>query len=220
VAVDFMGNRATDSFLVTVVDTTPPALVVPPDVTISACDRPNIGTATATDIASTPTVTNDAPPLFALGLTIVTWRATDPSGNEATGVQRVTVELGDDPSCCPAGTKVIVGTSISNVLLGTQGDDCILGRGGNDVINAMGGDDFITGGEGNDTIAAGLGNDMVDGGPGDDTIDATVGDDTVRGGPGRDVIAAGPGSDDVDGGPDTDVCAVAPDGTDVVRSCP
>jgi hypothetical protein len=219
-AADFMGNRATDSFLVTVVDTTPPTLVVPADVTISSCSVPDIGRATATDIASIPTVTNDAPALFVLGTTVVTWRAADPSGNVTTGTQRVSVQLGDDPSCCPAGTHVIVGTAGSDRVIGTAGPDCILGRGGNDVINGMGGDDFITGGDGNDVIAAGLGNDYVDGGSGDDVIDAGPGDDTVRGGPGRDVIAAGPGSDDVDGGPDTDVCAVPPDGVDVVRGCP
>jgi len=219
-ATDAAGNTSNGSFTVTVVDTTPPVLTLPPNVTITMCERPSIGQATATDLASTPVVTNDAPELFGLGVTYVTWRATDPSGNVATGVQTVTVELGDDPKCCPVGTKVIVGASVSNVLLGTAGSDCILGLGGNDVINALGGHDFISGGAGNDTIVAGLGNDLVMAGPGDDIIDASLGDDTVRGGAGRDTIAAGPGSDDVDGGADYDVCAVPPDGTDVVAGCP
>jgi Ca2+-binding RTX toxin-like protein len=219
-ATDFHGNVATVSFDVTVVDTTPPVLSLPPNVTITTCERPNIGQAAATDLASTPVVTNDAPALFGLGVTLVTWRAVDPSGNVATGAQRVTVELGDDAKCCPAGTKVIVGTNASNVILGTAGSDCIVGLGGNDVINALGGDDFISGGAGNDTIAAGLGNDLIMAGPGDDIVDASVGNDTVRGGSGRDTIAAGPGSDDVDGGTETDVCAVPPDGTDVVVRCP
>jgi hypothetical protein len=219
-ATDAAGNTSTGAFTVTVVDTTAPALTVPPDVTITTCDRPDIGQATATDAVGTPVITNDAPFLFVLGQTIVTWRAVDAAGNESTGIQRVTVELGDDASCCPIGTRVYVGTSVTNVLNGTNGSDCILGRGGNDVINALGGDDFISGGDGHDTIAAGLGNDLIMGGPGDDTIDASLGDDTVRGGAGRDTIAAALGSDDVDGGPDTDVCAVAPDGHDVVVGCP
>jgi poly(beta-D-mannuronate) lyase len=219
-ATDAAGNAATGTFNVTVVDTTAPVLTVPPDVTITTCDRPSIGQATATDAVSTPVITNDAPFVFALGQTIVTWRAVDAAGNESTGIQRVTVELGDDASCCPIGSQVYVGTSATNVINGTNGSDCILGRGGDDVINALGGNDFISGGAGRDTIAAGLGNDLIMGGPGDDVIDASVGDDTVRGGAGRDTIAAGPGSDDVDGGSDTDVCAVAPDGHDVVIACP
>ena len=219
-ATDAAGHTSSGAFTITVVDTTAPVLTVPPDVTITRCDRPDIGQATATDTVGTPVITSDAPFLFVLGPTIVTWRAVDPAGNESTGVQRVTVELGDDASCCPAGTKVYLGTSATNVINGTSASDCILGRGGNDIINALGGDDFISGGAGNDTIAAGLGNDLIMGGPGDDTIDASLGDDTVRGGAGRDTIAAALGSDDVDGGPDTDVCAVAPDGHDVVVGCP
>jgi len=201
-AFDFAGNKGTESFTITVVDTTPPVLTLPPNVTLSACDRPNIGQATAVDLASTPVVTNDAPALFGLGVTYVTWRAVDPSGNVATGVQTVTIELGDDPKCCPVGANVIVGTSAPNVLVGTAGPDCILGLGGHDVIAALGGDDLLSGGAGNDTIVAGLGDDLVMGGPGDD------------------IIAAGPGSDDVDGGPGTDVCAVPGDGTDSVAACP
>jgi hypothetical protein len=220
VATDFAGNRGTATFVVRVVDTTPPVLTVPPDITIRACDRPDIGTASATDVASTPSVTNDAPSIFPLGLTVVTWRAVDPSGNAATGTQRVTAELGDDPSCCPIGTKVIVGSAASDVILGTAGSDCILSRGGNDVINALGGDDFISGGAGNDTIVAGFGNDLVMSGPGDDVVDAGPGDDIVNAGAGRDTVAAGPGSDIIDGGSDADVCAVPPDGVDQVVGCP
>jgi Ca2+-binding RTX toxin-like protein len=219
-AVDAAGNVGTGTFTVKVVDTIAPVITVPPDVTTALCRMPDIGQATATDAAGTPTLTNDAPFLFGLGTTVVTWRAVDASGNVATGTQRVTAELGDDASCCPVGTKVILGTNGNDVLLGTSGRDCILGRGGNDVIAALGGDDFISGGEGNDVIAAGPGNDVIFGGPGDDIIDGGPGNDQIHGGPGRDTIAAGTGSDIVDGGPDVDVCAVPPDGHDEVKGCP
>jgi hypothetical protein len=201
-AVDAAGNVGTGTFVVEVVDTTKPVITVPPDVTITTCQRPDIGRATATDAAGTPTITSDAPLLFGLGTTVVTWRAADASGNVATGTQKVTAALGDDASCCPVGTKVILGTSANNVLKGTSGPDCILGRGGNDVIAALGGNDFISGGAG------------------DDVIDGSLGDDRIWGGSGRDTIAAGPGSDVVDGGPDHDICAVPPDGGDVVTGCP
>ena len=219
-AVDSAGNVGTRTFRVTVADRTPPVLTVPPGLTIGTCAQPNIGQATATDSVGVPAVTNDAPALFALGTTYVTWRAVDPSGNESRGVQRVIVELGDDASCCPAGTKVRVGTADTDVLLGTEGSDCLLGRGGNDVIDARGGNDFVTGGAGRDTIAGGFGDDLIDGGPGDDIIDAGPGDDVVKGRGGRDTIASGTGSDTVDGGADTDVCAIAPDARDSVVGCP
>jgi len=219
-AADAAGNSRADAFTVTVVDTTPPLLAVPPDATIVACERPAIGRATAADAAGTPVVASDAPSFFPLGTTLVTWRAVDPSGNASRGVQRVTAVLGDDPNCCPAGTRVLVGTSGADVLTGTDGSDCILGRGGNDRIDGLGGDDYISGGAGSDTIAAGAGRDLIAGGAGDDVVDAGPGDDTVRGGAGRDTIAAGPGSDDVDGGADADVCAVPPDGVDIVAGCP
>jgi Ca2+-binding RTX toxin-like protein len=195
-------------------------VTAPHDVTITICRRPNIGQATVFDVASQPQPTNDAPDLFLLGTTVVTWRAVDPSGNVGTAVQRVTADLGDDASCCPAGTHVIVGTSAADVLRGTSGRDCILGRGGNDVIDALDGDDFISGGAGNDTIAAGPGNELVNGGDGDDIIDGGPGDDRISGGSGNNTIAAGTGSDTVDGGPGTNTCSVAPDGHDSVKRCP
>ena len=74
-------------------------------------------------------ITHDAPAVFLRGTTVVTWRATDPAGNVATATQRVTAELGDDASRCPVGTKVVLGTSASDVLSGTTGGDCLLGRG-------------------------------------------------------------------------------------------
>ena len=52
----------------------------------------NIGTATATDnCTGMVTVTNNAPVLFCVGPTIVTWTATDACGNTATCTQTVTV---------------------------------------------------------------------------------------------------------------------------------
>lgn len=82
----------------------------------------------------------------------VVWTAKDGAGNVATAIQTVTAELGNDPSCCPAGTHVIVGTSNNDTLVGTSGADCILGLGGQDTISGGDGDDFISGGDGDDLI--------------------------------------------------------------------
>jgi hypothetical protein len=219
-AVDRAGNEAVKTFRVVVADTTKPVVTAPPDITITMCKLPNIGKAKVFDAASHPDPANNAPTTFPLGTTVVTWTATDPSGNVGKATQRVTAELGDDATCCPSGTKVILGTSGSDVLTGTSGRDCILGRGGDDVIDAREGDDFISGGAGNDTINAGPGNDYVTGGDGNDIIDAGPGNDVVNGGPGVDTIMAGTGSDIIDGGGDQDVCSVPPDGQDKVKGCP
>lgn len=90
------GESDTASATVIVQDTTPPSLTAPPDVIVSADDActaaPDLGTATASDVASLPvTVSNDAPAAFPLGTTTVTWTAEDASGNVATATQLVTV---------------------------------------------------------------------------------------------------------------------------------
>ena len=95
-ATDDSGNSATGTQKVTVVDTTPPDLTVPADASAeqTSCDGTpvDIGQATATDICDADVaITNDAPAVFPLGETVVTWTATDDSGNSATGTQKVTV---------------------------------------------------------------------------------------------------------------------------------
>jgi len=110
-------------------DVTPPTFAfVPPDITTSNCGVVDIGTARAVDVCNSgaATITNNAPAKFPPGTTVVTWRATDAAGNVTTATQRVTLILGDDPACCPAGTNIIVGTSNNDTLTGTPGSDCIL----------------------------------------------------------------------------------------------
>jgi hypothetical protein len=95
---DGRGGTAACSAEVTVEDTTPPSLTVPPDIT-KECEGPagtavDIGVATASDICDESIVVqNDAPDptIFLLGTTDVTWTATDSSGNSSTATQTVTV---------------------------------------------------------------------------------------------------------------------------------
>jgi hypothetical protein len=203
-------------------DTTKPRFTfVPPAVSVADCHAtPDLGQAVAVDNCRQPvTVTNDAPATFPTGITTVTWTARDAAGNVATATQQVVVFLGDDATCCPAGTNVIRGTAGNDRITGTAGADCILGLGGNDTIDARGGNDLVSGGAGNDTIQGGDGNDVISAGLGDDIVDSGNGNDAISGGAGRDTIAAGLGSDFVDGGDEFDTCSVPPDGTDVVLSC-
>jgi hypothetical protein len=97
-ATDGAGNAATAvAFTVTVVDTTPPNLTVPADLTnvpaTSAAGAPVSYSATATDLVSTPTV-SCAPAsgsTFAIGTTAVLCTATDAAGNGTQKSFTVTV---------------------------------------------------------------------------------------------------------------------------------
>ncbi len=84
---------------VTVQDTLPPSLTVPPDPPVAECTSPAgtavaIGLATGGDLCDPSVdISNDAPPLFPLGMTTVTWTATDDDGNMSSdSTQTVTVE--------------------------------------------------------------------------------------------------------------------------------
>jgi hypothetical protein len=196
--------------------TTPPSLVAPPPITITSCTNPAIGTATATsNCGGNAVVTNNAPSTFALGDTVVTWRAEDSFGNVTTSTQTVTAVLGDDTSCCPAGSHIMQGTSGVNILIGTSGSDCILGLGGDDQIFGNGGNDFISGGAGNDLISGGSGDDYVNGGDGIDHIHGDSGNDTLLGGAGNDDIDADSGNDTLVGGAGDDELE-GDDGNDVM----
>jgi len=96
-ATDASANSATATQKVTIVDTTPPVLTVPADITqeqtsLTGTEQVDLGQATATDICDADvTITNDAPAVFPLGETVVTWTATDASGNVVTDTQKVTI---------------------------------------------------------------------------------------------------------------------------------
>ena len=72
-------------------------LAIPADVAVNgAAPTPvDIGQATASDIFGPVTIANDAPVAFPLGVTVVTWTATDQNGNRAQGAQSVTVTAPD-----------------------------------------------------------------------------------------------------------------------------
>ena len=92
-AADEHGNVTTKTQTVTVQDTTAPTLTVPADITANATGvrtPVDIGQAQASDIFHV-TVTNDAPADYPVGITTVTWTATDENGNVTTAVQRITV---------------------------------------------------------------------------------------------------------------------------------
>jgi microsomal dipeptidase-like Zn-dependent dipeptidase len=96
-ATNKAGVTASGSFKVTVVDTTPPVLSnVPAPIKVEQSNRAGtpvtVPLPTATDIVDTnPKVTSNAPAVFPLGVTTVTFTATDFSGNKNTATTTVTV---------------------------------------------------------------------------------------------------------------------------------
>ena len=78
-----------------IIDTTLPTITSPVDVEVEATSMENnlveFGFAEASDQVDISTITNDAPTVFPLGETIVTWTATDSSGNSASTTQTITV---------------------------------------------------------------------------------------------------------------------------------
>ena len=188
-ATDAFGTVRTASFTVTVRDTTPPALTAPADTTLTnttCTSAQNIGTATVSD-AVTPTsqivITITGRPtnnIFKAGVTTVTYTARDQAGNiSAARTQRVTVNLGNNQTCCPTGTTIRLGTSSNNTITGGTGSDCIIGLGGNDILRGGGGNDFISGGDGTDQLFGDDGNDRLEGGSGTDTCNGGAGTNTL-----------------------------------------
>lgn len=94
---DTAGNSA-DQVIRTVnvgADTTAPIITAPADINQEAngiLSTVDLGTAIATDaVDPNPIIINDAPATFPLGTTVVTWTATDTSGNHASAIQNVVI---------------------------------------------------------------------------------------------------------------------------------
>ncbi|SDH71179.1 HYR domain-containing protein, partial [Flavobacterium omnivorum] len=137
---DNAGNTATCTQIVTIVDNINPTITCAAPVTVNvdaaSCttDKANItlGSPTTADNCGVKSVTNDAPSVFPIGNTTVTWTVTDNAGNTATCTQIVTVVDSILPTItCAAPVTVNVDaasctTDKANVTLGspTTADNC------------------------------------------------------------------------------------------------
>ncbi len=97
-ATDSQSNSDSDTQTVLITDTTPPALSAPADIVTNAIGPGeltvvNLGVAEASDMADpTPRIANDSPGQgFPVGISSVTWTATDANGNRSSAVQTVTI---------------------------------------------------------------------------------------------------------------------------------
>ncbi len=124
---DGTGATANDSQMVTLSDTTAPSISRPADIQVESTGTTtmvDIGAATATDMVDpSPTLSNDMPANgFPLGMTPVTWTATDASNNTATAVQMITVTqptAGPLTITAPADVSVEATAPATTVTLGT-----------------------------------------------------------------------------------------------------
>ena len=111
---DGSGNVATATQLVTVTDQTAPTAYAPANVTVSSnanCEATGVqlGTPIATDnCTNNLVVTNNAPSIYPLGNTTVTWTITDAAGNVTTVDQTVTVVDETAPVVLLANTSIIL----------------------------------------------------------------------------------------------------------------
>ena len=202
-AVDEQGNSASSAQKITVIDTTPPKLLLPDDIVIDAValETPvNVGEASASDLAdSTISITNDAPFSFSLGETVVTWTAVDSFGNSIHATQTIHVQACGKPD------------SYYNMIMGSPEDDILSGTNVADLIFAEEGDDIVMGAKGNDCMFGGDGDDIIFGNEGSDNLSGGDGSDVLKGQSGDDTIIGGFGVDVIDGGDDNDSCNVIKD---------
>jgi sugar lactone lactonase YvrE len=120
-AFDASNNWAGGSFLVTVRDTTPPVMTVPPNKSVEATGPLTpvaIGTATAFDLVGPMTVTSNAPASFQVGTTAVTWTARDGSGNVSQANQFVTVVDTTPPVLAGLVNRTAEATSAQGATVG------------------------------------------------------------------------------------------------------
>jgi len=121
-ATDSEGNAATAAQTVTVVDTTPPDVTAPANLIVEAAGPTTpvaLSTPTVSDLVDpSPSVTNDSPVggLFPVGVTVVTWTATDSEGNAATATQTVTVLDTTAPNLSPPADVLAEATGVTTVV--------------------------------------------------------------------------------------------------------
>ena len=102
------------------------------------------------------------------------------------------------------GSDIVYGTDGDDILSGFSDLDILDGRGGNDIIMGGSDKDRLYGGEGNDTVMGGSNDDSIEGNTGNDIIDGGSGNDLIDGGDGDDLINAGKGNDTAYGGAGND----------------
>ena len=112
--------------------TCPAAVLVDTDAGVCTASGIILPTPITSDNCGVASVTSNAPSIFPIGITTVTWTVSDNNGNTATCEQIVTVEDNEDPTiACPANIMTNPDGGLctaSGVVLGspTVGDNCMV----------------------------------------------------------------------------------------------
>ncbi|KAF6243236.1 hypothetical protein C6988_04755, partial [Nitrosopumilus sp. b1] len=130
---DIHGNISNSEQIINVVDTQPPEIIAPADIELEASsisENPaDLGQPTVNDLVDVASITNDAPESFPIGMTTVTWRAVDTSGNESTDIQTITISDTTSPEIVapedltieaigPDPMSVSLGDAVTNDTIG------------------------------------------------------------------------------------------------------
>ncbi|MCW3074164.1 MAG: hypothetical protein JWP69_1233 [Flaviaesturariibacter sp.] len=121
---DSKGASSSCVTTITVRDVNGPAITLPAGITVAApagqCQTAaanvTLGTATALDCSGVASITNNAPSVYPVGATIVTWTATDNLGNISQAVQAVNVVSNDPPVLATAPSIVAGACTAINVV--------------------------------------------------------------------------------------------------------
>ena len=153
---DNNGNVITVNQNVIILDVTNPTISAPADINVCNGDLIVLGTPITSDNCGLADVSNDAPPVFPAGTTVVTWTVTDNAGNSSTASQNVTINAvpvgsaNDIVICNATASNLTLNSTIpstsftwtSSVTLGgvTGNSNCASGCGGviNDVLTNTG----------------------------------------------------------------------------------
>ncbi len=134
---DETGNTAMCTALVTVEDILPPTITCPENVEavtdLGQCTATNValGSPSVFDNCSVMSITNDAPAVYPLGITVVTWTVTDTSGNANTCLQEVSITDNELPiAVCQNFTIQLDATGTASIapeeLDGGSTDNCTI----------------------------------------------------------------------------------------------
>ena len=150
--VDGSGNSNTcvQTVQVNTDDTESPMVSCPTDITVDTdsgictASGVNLGSLTSSDNCGVVSEVNDSVEPYSLGVTIVTWTASDGAGNSSSCTQSVTVQDNELPMIiCPADITVSANPGecdVSGINLGsaTSSDNCSVQSETNDGMNPYG----------------------------------------------------------------------------------
>ena len=131
-ATDACGNSSSCQSAVSVVDTTPPAITCPNPITAECTGNQSAsvtpGVASASDVCSSASVTGPPTSSYPLGTTVVTYSATDESGNTSACQSSIRVQDTTAPNitCPPPLVAECTGNASAQITPGaaTASDTC------------------------------------------------------------------------------------------------